>query len=103
MTDGIDALEQMVARLRADNLQLVNDLEAEGARLGMLTADLARVTAECKQRDMSMAEYDRSSLMNTVSDIEADLARVTAERDAQTACCAPKTEMEDVAPFAPSA
>jgi hypothetical protein len=33
-------------RLRADNLQLVNDLEAEGARLGMLRADLARVTRE---------------------------------------------------------
>ena len=34
--------------------------------------------------DNDLLRHDRSSLMNTVSDIEADLARVTAERDAQT-------------------
>ena len=46
MTNRVQELLAENARLRADNLQLVNDLEAEGARLGMLTADLARVTAE---------------------------------------------------------
>ena len=40
----------------------------------MALADLARVSAECKQRDASMAEYERE-----IKALTADLARVTGE------------------------
>ena len=55
------------ARLRADNLQLVNNLESEGARVGMLTAENARVIAERDglQRALDVSKDTAAGFMST--------------------------------------
>jgi len=101
------------ARLRADNLQLVNDLEAEGARVGMLQAENARLRGEVEvayasrneaveranqlefhdvperdaeirdaMHDLRASEYVSETRRTELLKCIADLARVTAERDA---------------------
>jgi hypothetical protein len=65
--DMMSSMEHEIARLRADNLRLVDALEAERVRLGMLRADLSRVTEDAAK------ECGR---------LRADLRRLHAELDA---------------------
>jgi hypothetical protein len=62
MTDGIDNLETMVARLTAENARLRAEVESLRSELGhnakLLTADLARVTAD---RDALVVALDAAA------------------------------------------